>query len=650
MDKLDKYYLTTPIYYVNARPHLGHTYSTIVADLLTRFHRLNGKEAYFLTGTDEHGQKVERAAKAAGVTPQQFADTIAKDWRATWDQLGLQYDFFIRSTEDRHEKAVNELLRRCNEAGAIYKASYTGAYCMFDELYVTEVPPGEPCPTCGRPTESVTEENYFFKLSAFEQKLLKHYEERPDFIMPEARRNEMLAFVRGGLKDLSISRTSVKWGIPFPADPTHVFYVWFDALTCYMSGIGFGQGPQEEERWKKLWPADLHLVGKEILRFHAVYWPAFLMAAGIPLPKKIYAHGWLLFQEDKMSKSRGNIVRPQPVEKAMGIDGLRYFLLREIVFGQDGNFSYDALIGRYNSDLANGLGNLASRTLTMIGRYCEGRVPQAGASTDADRHIASTAAEAVRTWQATIPMLEFAKALEAVWGLVAAVDKYIVEAKPWVLADSKEPADRERLHTVLYTCAEAVRVLGLLTYPVMPVSAGKIWKQLGQKEEVSKQTAGALAWGSLAPGQQLGKVEAVFPRLDVAPTIQRMKELEEQQLQTEKPAAAPADNKIAIDDFAKVEMRVGQVVTAEPIKGATKLLKLTVDIGTEVRQILAGIAEAYKPEELVGRKVVIVANLAPRKMRGLESNGMIVAAAVEPDGKPVLVSVPPDVPNGARLR
>ncbi len=657
---MSKFYLTTPIYYVNGRPHLGHAYSTIVADVLRRFQRMQGFDAYLLTGTDEHGQKVARAAQAAGITPQELADQNARAWRSVWDLLGLQYDFFIRTTEARHARAVQALFKRCYHAGYIYPAQYKGAYCFFDELYATEVSPGEACPQCGRPTEEVKEENYFFKLSAFQEPLLKYYEEHPEFIRPETRRNEVISFVRSGLKDLSISRTTVKWGIPLPKGKGHVFYVWFDALISYVSGIGFAQGGDEEKLWKRLWPADLHLVGKEILRFHAVYWPAFLMAAGLPLPRGIYAHGWLLFQEDKMSKSKGNVVPPQPIHQVVGMDGLRYFLLREIVFGQDGSFSYDALVGRYNSDLANDLGNLANRTLTMIARYFGGEVPYPSPQrTEGDTRIATVAAEAVESCRAAFQALEFARGLEAVWTLVSAVNKYIVENEPWALAEKE---DRPRLGMVLYTAAEALRILSVVLYPVTPAASQRIWEQLGQRGDVGAQKLDELRWGQLAHGERIGKVEPVFPRLDQEEAIERMRKLEEEQSREQaaaQPAAAadsaaapgPApDGRIGIEDFARVDMRVGEVKAAERVKGANKLLKLDVDIGTEVRQIVAGIAEVYKPEELVGRKVVIVVNLVPRKLRGVESNGMIVAATVEPDGRPVLVSVPQDVPNGARLK
>ena len=652
---MSKYYLTTPLYYVNAQPHLGHTYSTIVADVIRRFRRMQGHEALMLTGTDEHGQKVERSAQAAGVAPQAFTDEVAQSFRALWDELGLQYDFFIRTTDPRHKVAVQKFYHLVEKAGYIYKGGYTGPYCFFDELYVGEGQVGDPCPLCGRPTEQVTEENYFFKLSAFEQPLLKLYREQPDFIRPESRRNEVVSFVRGGLRDLSISRANLKWGVPMPTGDNHVFYVWFDALMGYMSGIGFAQGGAEEERWKRLWPADLHLVGKEILRFHAVYWPAFLMAAGLPLPRGIYAHGWLLFEQDKMSKSRGNIVRPEPIRKVMGIDAMRYFLMREIVFGQDGSFSYDALVGRYNSDLANGLGNLASRTLTMIQQYRQGAIPAGSPTVCAD-----AARDAIAAALASYEAFEFSKALEAVWALISVADKFIVEQAPWTLARKNEEAAQRTLDDTLYSSAEVLRIVTALLAPVLPDSCGKIWRQLGMTEALECVRLDELAWGQLEAGQKVGEVQAVFPRIDAKLAIPKMRDLEVEEttrqaalLGKQAPPAQPASGgspKIAIEDFSKVDLRVGQVVSAEPVKGADKLLHLKVDIGEpQPRTLVAGIAEAYTPEQLLGRKVVIVANLEPRKLRGIESNGMIVAASLE-GGKPVLAGFLEEIPVGARLK
>jgi methionyl-tRNA synthetase len=640
---MTKYYLTTPIYYVNAAPHIGHAYTTIVADLIKRFKTMQGYHAVLTTGSDEHGVNVERAAQRAGKTPQEFCDVIAAEFQRQWQMLGLQIDYFQRTTDPKHARVVNDLFNRCRQNGYIYKGSYTGQYCIFDNLYVNEAKPGDPCPDCGRPTETVTEENFFFKLSAFTERLLELYESQPDFIQPETRRNEVLSFVRQGLTDLSITRTNIKWGIPVDGEAPHVFYVWFDALTDYITAV----------EGKGLWPADLHLIGKEILRFHAVFWPAFLMAGGLELPKKIFAHGWLLFEESKMSKSRGNIVRSEPIRQVMGADALRYFLLREVVFGQDGSFSYDALIGRYNSELANGLGNLVSRTLTMIGQYRGGAIPAGTVEPIADA-ARQTIVDAVAAFDA----LEFTRGLEAIWVLLSKLDKFIVERAPWKMA--RQPEAQPDLDATLYTAAEALRIATVLLAPVLPQSTPKIWTQLGMTEPLESVRLATLAWGQLPSGQKIGEVSGVFPRIEAAPAIEKMKALEIQvteeqnvmlgKAKPEAPAAAPATDRISIDDFAKVDMRVGQVLSAEPVKGADKLLHMKVDIGEpQPRTIVAGIAEAYPPAQLIGRKVVIVANLQPRRLRGIESNGMIVAGSIE-GGKPVLAGFLEDVPIGARLK
>jgi methionyl-tRNA synthetase len=682
-----KFYLTTPIYYVNARPHIGHAYTTLACDTIARRQRMLGADTFFLTGTDEHGQKIERAAEAAKTTPQQFADEVSASFRALWDRMGITYDDYIRTTEPRHEKRVQTLFRKLRDSGYIYKGTYTGQYCVSDELYVDSAGPGAPCPECGRPTETVHEDNYFFKLSAFQDRLLKLYTENPEWIRPETRRNEVMSFVKSGLRDQSISRSTFSWGIPVPDDPKHVIYVWFDALANYITAMGYGaEEKAEQQKFAHYWPADLQMIGKEIVRFHCVYWPAFLMAAELPLPKGIVAHGWLLFEENKMSKSRGNIVRAETILDVLGADALRYFLLREIVFGQDGSFSFDALVQRYNADLANGLGNLASRTLTMINRYFGGEVPYPSAKATrkkADDAIAELANKTVSEANSFFDQYQFSRALESVWGLVAAVDKYIVENEPWALGEKKDEESRARLATILYTSAEALRVVTALAHPVIPESTARIWVQMGLGD-IQKFPLSDLKWGQLALGTKLGKVEAVFPRADKS-AIERMQKMEDQgRAGTEgvaadsqasavpqavsppatpapsaatppavqppaKPAATISDGKITIDDFAKVELRVGQIKVAERVKGADKLLRLEVDIGTEVRQVLAGIAEAYEPEPLVGRKVVLVVNLAPRKLRGLESNGMIVAASLE-GGKPVLAGFLEDVPVGARLK
>jgi len=656
-----KFYLTTPIYYTNGLPHIGHTYSTIVCDTIRRYKRMRGFDVIMTTGTDEHGVNVERSAKKAGVSEAEFVAKMAAEWKALWDELGIQGDEFIRTTDLKHAHTVQWLFKLCRENGFVYPGHYTGQYCIYDNAYV-DVKAGENCPDCGRPTETITEPNYFFKLSAFQKPLLDWYAKHPDFIQPESRRNEVLSFVEGGLRDLSITRTTIRWGIPVPGEEPHVFYVWFDALTAYLSAVG---GPNYEKLG--FWPADIHLVGKEIIRFHAVYWPAFLMAAGLPLPKQIWAHGWLLMDSAKMSKSVGNVVRPRPIVHVLGMDALRYYLLRETVFGQDGNFSYDALVQRYNSDLANGLGNFASRTAAMIERNCSGKVPQPGALQPQEEALAKQAQAAVGEVLELYDKLGFSRALELIWSLIAAADKYLASEQPWTLSSSE--ADNQRRGTILWTAAEVLRVATALAHPVLPESTAKVWALLGQSGHVSSQELDALRWGQLKPSTPLGKSQALFPRIEKAEAIERMEAMENEAQKQPSPVTAPAPasapvaggaaaaaapaaaEKIGIEDFAKVEMRVGQIKTAERIVGADKLLKLTVDIGTEIRQICAGIAQFYEPEKLIGRKVAVVVNLAPRKLRGVESNGMIVAASVGPEGRPVLAGFPDeDVEIGARLK
>jgi len=671
MDNAEKFYITTPIYYVNARPHIGHTYTTVECDTVARRQRMMGFDTWFLTGTDEHGQKIERAAVAAGCSPQEFADRVSAEFRQLWDRMKLSYDDFIRTTEPRHVRGMQALFKRLMDRGYIYKGSYSGQYCVFDELYVEVTEPGAPCPECGRPTETVKEENYFFKLSAMEGPLLNLYSENPDFIRPEARRNEVISFVRSGLRDLSVSRTTFNWGISVPGDEKHVIYVWLDALANYITAIGYGSDDaKDKKKFERYWPADVHMIGKEIVRFHGVYWPAFLLAADLPLPKSIIAHGWLLFEESKMSKSRGNIVRSETILDTLGADALRYFLLREIVFGSDGSFSFDALVERFNADLANGLGNLSSRTLSMITRYFDGEIPypSPGARIEADDAVAELATKTIAEFNTQFEQFQFSRALETAWALVAAVNKYIVENEPWAVAEKEDQDSRARLATILHTSAEALRVVTALVHPVIPDSTARIWEQLGLGD-LSKLDLPGLAWGQLPLHTKLGKVEAVFPRADKS-TVERMQQMEQERAgqpsvrepPTEtKAVAAPfaaegalvrasTNDTITIDDFAKVELRVAQVKVAEKVKGADKLLRLEVDLGAETRQIVAGIAKAYDPEKLIGRKVVIVANLASRKLRGLESQGMIVAASVGDDGVPVLAGFLEDVPVGARLK
>jgi methionyl-tRNA synthetase len=735
-----RFYLTTPIYYVNARPHLGHAYSTIVCDAIARRKRALGIETWFLTGTDEHGQKIERSAALAGRTPMEFATAIAQEWRDLWDRLGMSYDDFIRTTEPRHIRGVQHLFATLRDRGFIYKGSYTGQYCVSDEAYV-DGPPGTACPDCGRITETVSEENYFFKLSAFERRLLEFYEANPGFMGPESTRREVISFVRGGLKDLSVSRTSFSWGIPVPGDEKHVIYVWLDALANYITALGYGSDdPADQARFARFWPADLHLIGKEISRFHCVYWPAFLMAAGIALPRSVKANGWLLFDQGKMSKSRGNVLRAETVLEVLGADALRYFLLREIPFGQDGGFSFEALVQRYNGDLANGYGNLVSRVVNMVHKYFGGILPEAGTETAAEAALRECAVSTIAAFGPEFDELNFSEALKALWLLVAETDGYLTANAPW-----KRPADRpeaehvEHQARVLATAAEAIRIVTALVYPILPDSAAKVWRQLGLGEI---QDAAKLAfltelrWGGLKAGTHFGDPAPLFPRAE-KDAVDRMQKIEDQNrssaveaasdgavnsgfaaisetatpapaAKTEKKGAivsekpekqtfwdsAPVDSVgvdpadeahayetvaasasvtvaaavqssptppvaaepqsaspqvITIDDFAKVELRVAQILVAERVPKADKLLRLEVDLGYEKRQILAGIAQHYEPEKLIGRKIVIVANLAPRKMRGLESNGMLLAASLE-GGAPVLAGFLEEVPLGARLK
>ena len=670
------YYLTTPIYYANSRPHVGSAYTTIVCDVIARYKRMCGFDVAYTTGTDEHGVNIERAAEKAGIAPQELVDRNQKIFIELWKLLGIQYTHFVRTTSVEHARAVQALVRRTlrRSPHAIYKAKYEGRYCIYDNLYVSDTPEPANCPICGRPAELISEENYFFRLSAFQKRLLGLYEQNRKFVQPDFRMNEVKSFVEAGLKDVSISRKSIKWGIPWPDDPEHVFYVWYDALTSYMAAIGFGEGHEGDANrtFQRFWPADVHMIGKEIIRFHAVYWPAFLMAAELPLPKQVFAHGWLLFEQEKMSKSRGNVAYPEPIVKVLGNDALRYYLLRETVFGQDGNFSRDALITRYNADLANGLGNLASRVLTMIRDYCGGLIPEARVAggkfpKDHGEFVGGFSQVTVQIILAAYDVFGFAGVMESIWALIASADKYLVIQKPWTLAS--DPSRREQLERVLYAAAESIRFVAVLSHPVIPDATQRIWERLGQPGKLADVRIDQLQWGGLKPGTRIGKPEAVFPRVDKKEAYERIEAME-QEIRNPGAAAptsggeagraaagatgaattATGDGKITIDDFAKVELRVGVIKSAERIQGADKLLKVLVDIGDEVRQVLAGIATSYAAEDLVGRKVVVVTNLAPRKMRGLESNGMLLAASAGADGKPVLCTFAEEIAPGSKVK
>ena len=650
---MSRFYLTTPIYYVNAQPHLGHAYTTVVADAIARTRRLLGDDVYFLTGTDEHGQKVARAAKAKGMTAQAFTDEISESFKALFAHLNISNDDFIRTTEPRHITSAQAIWRRVQERGFLYKAQYEGWYCTVDEAFVpeTQLVDGR-CPDCGGAVDRVSEESYFFKLSHFEQPLLDLYEREPDFITPDIRRNEVLSFVKAGLKDLSVSRTSFKWGVPVPDDPKHVMYVWFDALTNYITAVGF---PNDAAKFAKYWPADLHLMGKEIVRFHAVYWPAFLMAAGLPLPKRIVGHGWWLMNDAKMSKSLGNVVRPQSYTDVFGVDAFRYFCLREMTLGHDASYSDAAFLTRYNADLANDLGNLVSRATTMVHRYCGGVVPTANAAAEEPALSKQLSALLPLVRSRMGDSFQFSLALRDIWDVISATNRFIAAREPWALA--KDESKRAELDAVLYQSADVLRVVAALIEPVMPNTTPRIRRMLG----IEPQTWDRLEHERLRPGTRLGPTEPLFPRVEK--TVEELRQMSDQKSAptpaapevSAQPAAGnpepgtrnPEPDRISIDQFMNVELRTAKVITAEAVPKSKKLLKLQVDLGTEQRTILAGIAEAYQPESLVGRTIVIVANLKPAKLMGIESNGMVLAASPE-GGKPVLVSV--DAEPGWRVR
>jgi methionyl-tRNA synthetase len=712
---MEKFYLTTPLYYPNARPHVGSSYTTIVCDVLARYKRMCGYDVAFLTGTDEHGEKLERAAAAAGLSPREFVADKRRLFVELWKKLGIDYTHFVYTDQPDHITSVQRILRlaRKYEPEVIYKGQYQGRYCVNDERYISDGAEPANCDICGRPAELISEENYFFKLSAFQERLLKLYEEHPEFVQPDFRRNEVVSFVKSGLRDVSVSRKRIKWGIPWPDDPEQVFYVWYDALTGYLTGLGYAHGESGGSDFQKYWMGAegttdvVHMIGKDILRFHAIYWPAFLMAARLPLPKTVFAHGWIYYEQDKMSKSKGNVVYPEPMVDALnsfgapGNDGLRYYLLREAPFGQDTRFSYEGLIQRFNSDLANDLGNLANRTITMLKNDYAGEVPspipgsgvynalaQGLDLMSQEEQIVGLATEAKSKFQAAFENNDFSRALDAVWSFISKINKYLVEEQPWSKtrklnhgAGQFVTVEPEHPQTVLYTATAALRFLAVLLYPVIPHACEKLWRQLGQQGAVEDQNLSSLRFKDLMPGTKVGKPEPIFPRLDKAATLAKLYELAEadrerdkhkealKPVQTESrktaepaptPASAPrtpspesrtaSPTQISIEDFAKVDMCVGEIKSAECVPGTTKLLKLMVDIGSEVRQMVAGIAEYYEPEKLVGMKVVVVTNLQPRKLRGVESNGMIVAATVGEEGRPVLVTFKEDVPNGARLK
>ncbi len=679
------YYVTTPIYYVNDRPHIGHVYTTVVADVIARYRRLMGDDVRFLTGTDEHGQKMERSAEKNGVPPIALADAVVRNYLDIYPQFEITNDDFIRTTQPRHHRAVAKIFGLMKEKGDIYLGRYEGWYCTGCEAFIPENQVKDGRCDLGHPVERMTEESYFFRLSAYQDRLLELYRSREaagrPFVQPKTRMNEVRSFVEGGLNDLSISRRTVKWGIPVPGDPQHVIYVWLDALTNYISALGFGgDDPSLFDRyWRESGDAVVaHLVGKEIVRFHAVYWPAFLMSAGLPLPTTVYSHGWWLFDNEKMSKSLGNVVRPQPLLEAVGPDPVRYFLMREMSFGQDGSYTNAALVERLNGDLANGLGNLVSRILTLLEKEAGGRVPEAGPETPSTAALGDAARAAFATWTASFERYAFAEGIAAIFEFVGELNRFIVREEPWKLA--KDPGRADELRAVLRACAEAVRTVSLWLAPVMPKASRLALEQLGLPGDPSPGALAAWSWGAIPGGLPVRRGPALFPRADRAETIARIEALSEEMMNVKEttppvppasagpdgapaaaagaaaPAASPSPAPAAeappelidIDQFMKIQLRTAKVLHAERVPKADKLLRLEVEVGGEKRQIVAGIAAVYAPEQLIGRTIVVVANLKPAKLRGIESQGMLLAADAG-DG-PIFVTVEKDVKSGTRVR
>ncbi len=624
------YYLTTPLYYTSGRLHIGHAYTSIIADAVARYKRLRGYNVCLLTGTDEHGQKIQRSAEAAGKQPQEFVDGLVASIKDLWQLLDVDYDVFIRTTDKHHKQAVQGIFEKLYNQGDIYKSEYQGWYCEPCEAFFTERQLKEgKCPDCGRDVEWLKEESYFFKLSKYQDRLLKYIEEHPEFIQPASRRNEMInTFIKPGLEDLCVSRTTFDWGVRVPFDPKHVVYVWLDALSNYITALGYGSA--DDSAFRRYWPADVHLVGKEIVRFHTIIWPILLMALDLPLPKQVFGHGWLLFDDDKMSKSKGNVVDPVPLVARYGSDALRYYLLREIAFGADGNFTQELFITRINADLANDLGNLLSRTVAMIEKYFGGQTPAPEAATDFDQSLLALAAETKGQVEQAMDNLRPQVALEAIWQLVKRANKYIDETMPWVLA--KEDSKRPQLATVLYNLADVLRLTAVLLQPFMPRTPQRIWKQLGLEANQEAQWEQAVP-GGLAAGKQVKKGEPIFPRLDLKAELAAWDG--EGQKEEIKPLSPPLAEEVDIELFSKIDLRVVTVLEAEKVPKADRLLKLRVALGSEQRTIVAGVAQHYQPEELVGKQVVIVANLKPAKIRGIESQGMILAASDE-NGSAVL--------------
>jgi methionyl-tRNA synthetase len=642
MDNAKRFYITTPIYYVNDIPHIGHAYTTIACDVMSRYKRMKGFDTYFLTGTDEHGQKIQAAAEAKGMTPQELVDKIHLNFKDLWKVLNIGNDDFIRTTEDRHVRAVQAMFKKLMDQGDIYKGSYEGWYCVPCETYVPESGMGEnrTCPDCGRPLTTMKEESYFFKASKYVPRLIEHYEKNLQGVMPRVRYNEIMSFLRGEVRDQSVSRTTLKWGIPIPGDEKHVVYVWFDALINYATAVGYLDDPKMFERY---WPVVRHMVGKDIIRFHCVIWPLMLLALGINVPVSVIAHGWWTVDGEKMSKSKGNVVDPFKMAELYGADAFRYFLLREVPFGNDGDFSEAALVGRINSDLANDLGNLLNRTLQMIVSYSGGVVPAGGSEDPLDAEVRALGESTLDAVDKAMDTFSYDEALKLMWAFIGRANKYIDETTPWKL---QKEGKSERLNGVLLTLYEALRLSALLVAPYIPEAAEKIWKQLGRKGSVHSETIDSFRWGG-GTGTEVDKAEVLFPRID----------LEQWKKNRAQPPASPAsptehEPEIDIDAFRSVELRVAQILKVEEIPRSKKLYKLEVDLGYERRTLCAGIKQFFKPEELEGRRAVVVANLKPAKLCGIESNGMILAASVKggEEEQVVLIAPAADIPLGSRVR
>ena len=647
MSEKKTFYITTPIYYPSANLHIGHAYCTVMADTMTRYKKMQGYETYFLTGSDEHGQKIERVAKAEGVTPIEYTDKIVATFQDLWKRLLISNDDFIRTTQPRHIEIVQKIFQTIYEKGDIYKSEYEGHYCTPCETFFTErqLEDGN-CPDCGRPTELIKEESYFFKMSKYQDQLLQYIDEHPDFIQPVTRRNEMINFIKQGLEDLCISRTTFDWGIPVPINEKHVIYVWFDALTNYISALGYGT--DHDDLYQKFWPADIHLVGKDIARFHAIIWPCILMAAELPLPKQIFGHGWVLLDSGKMSKSKGNVVDPNVLLDKYGVDAIRYFLLREISTGSDGTYSEEALVKRINTDLANDFGNLVSRTVAMIDKYFGGVVPAPAETTALDEELKALAVSVGAEAAACLEKLDFPNALAAIWKLISRANKYIDETAPWVLA--KDESKLPQLGTVMYHLMETIRISSVLLAPFMPLLPGKVSEQIGQDLTACTWAEGC-TWGLTTAGNQVVKKDAIFPRIDLKTLEQPAPApapVEEAKAEPEQPVGKA---EIQYDDFDKLDLRVVEVLACSKVEKADKLLQFQLKMGDEIRTVVSGIAKFYEnPEELIGKKLVLVANLAPKKIRGIMSHGMLLSAAMEDDSMLEVLQVTKDIPSGSSVR